>query len=745
MAKVTGQARYTADFAIPNLAHAVLVLSTIASGRISQIDSAKVEQMPGILLVMSFRNAPVLPEGGRAGAGAPPSGRILSLLQSDTVHYNGEPVAVVVAQTLEQARAGADQLTISYVSAPSSLDFERDKGQAYVPKAIMGGSVDSLRGDPVVASAQASDHFSAVYTTPIHHHNPMEPHATIAHWEGSCLTLYDSTQFVAGVGKTVAKAFGIPPQSVRTLCLYTGGGFGSKGSVWSHVVLAAMAAQKLDRPVKLVLDRMQMFGMVGSRPHTEQFVSLASDAEGHLAAIRHEVQSHTSVLEDWVETSALVTRTLYACDNVATSHRLVKLNLGVPTFTRAPGEATGSFALEVALDELAYQLELDPIELRLRNYAQTDPDSGRPFSSKSLRECYAQGAQRFGWAARDPRPGSMRDGETLIGWGMASATYPTKRSPASASARLLPDGRLLVRSASQDLGTGTYTIMTQIAADAMGFPLESVLFELGDSRFPAAPVSGGSQSAASVGPAVQAATLALRTKLIAAAVADSRSPLFQLDPDKVDITAGRLQSRGDTNLHEAPLAVLGRLPGQTLEAVVESKPGDEQRRFAMHSFGAIFAEVRVDPALGVVRVSKLAGTYGVGRLLNAKTGHSQLMGGMVWGLSMALLERSELDLRYGRYVNGNLGEYHVPVNADVGEIDIVVLDEHDTEVNPIGAKGIGEIGITGVAAAITNAVYHAGRSGRKEPPLLKTMILARNFEIAKYWAHFSLISEGNQI
>jgi len=510
---------------------------------------------------------------------------------------------------------------------------------------------------------------------------------------------------------------------VRTLCLYTGGGFGSKGSVWSHVVLAAMAAQKLNRPVKLVLDRTQMFGMVGSRPHTEQSVSLAADADGRLAAIQHRVQSHTSVMEDWAETSALVTRTLYACDNVATSHRLVKLNLGVPTFTRAPGEATGSFALEVALDELAYQLKLDPIELRLRNYAQTDPDSGRPFSSKSLRECYVQGAQRFGWAERNPDPGSMRDGETLIGWGMASATYPTRRSPASASARLLPDGRLLVRSASQDLGTGTYTIMTQIAADAMGFPLESVRFELGDSRFPAAPVSGGSQSAASVGPAVQAATLALRAKLIAAAVADRASPLFQLDPAQVEITGGWLQSRGDASLREAPLAVLARAPGQTLEAVTEAKPGDEQGRFAMHSFGAIFAEVRVDPALGVVRVSKLSGTYGVGRLLNAKTGRSQLMGGMVWGQSMALLERSDLDLRYGRYVNGNLGEYHVPVNADVGEIDIVVLDEHDTEVNPIGAKGIGEIGITGVAAAIANAVYHAtGRRVRDLPITLDKLI-----------------------
>ena len=723
IAKVTGQARYAAEFTLPNLTHAALVLSTVASGRISRIDGAAVEQMPGVLLVMSFNNAPTLPEGGHAAAGAPPSGRILSLLQDDVVHYNGEPVAVVVAQTLEQARAGADQLKISYVGAPAALDFERAKAQAYPPKAIMGGPVDSLRGDPVAASAPAAARFSAVYTTPIQHHNPMEPHATIAHWEGSRLTLYDSTQFVAGVGKTVAKTFGIPPQSVRTLCLYTGGGFGSKGSVWSHVVLAAMAAQKLNRPVKLVLDRTQMFGMVGSRPHTEQSVSLAADADGRLAAIQHRVQSHTSVMEDWAETSALVTRTLYACDNVATSHRLVKLNLGVPTFTRAPGEATGSFALEVALDELAYQLKLDPIELRLRNYAQTDPDSGRPFSSKSLRECYVQGAQRFGWAERNPDPGSMRDGETLIGWGMASATYPTRRSPASASARLLPDGRLLVRSASQDLGTGTYTIMTQIAADAMGFPLESVRFELGDSRFPAAPVSGGSQSAASVGPAVQAATLALRAKLIAAAVADRASPLFQLDPAQVEITGGWLQSRGDASLREAPLAVLARAPGQTLEAVTEARPGDEQGRFAMHSFGAIFAEVRVDPALGVVRVSKLSGTYGVGRLLNAKTGRSQLMGGMVWGQSMALLERSDLDLRYGRYVNGNLGEYHVPVNADVGEIDIVVLDEHDTEVNPIGAKGIGEIGITGVAAAIANAVYHAtGRRVRDLPITLDKLI-----------------------
>lgn len=723
IAKVTGQARYAAEFAIPDVAHAVLVRSAIASGRIAEIDSAAIERMPGVLLVMSFKNAPALPEGGQAGAGAPPSGRKLSLLQDNLVHYNGEPVAVVVAQTLEQARDAADRLQLRYVPAPAMLDFELGRAQAYAPKQIMGGPVDSLRGDPAAASAQSAVHFEAVYTTPIHHHNAMEPHATIASWDGLRLTLYDSTQFVAGVGKTVAKTLGIPAQNVRTICLFTGGGFGSKGSVWSHVVLAAMAAQKLGRPVKLVLDRSQMFGPVGARPHTEQTIHLAADADGRLTAVRHDVLSHTSAMEDWTETSALVTRTLYATDHLSTSHRLVKLNLGVPTFTRAPGEATGSFALEVALDELAEQLQVDPIVLRLRNYAQTDPDSGHPFSSKSLRACYEQGAQRFGWSRRNPQPGSMRDGDTLIGWGMASATYPTRRSPASASARLLPDGRLLVRTASQDLGTGTYTIMTQIAADAMGFPLDRVVFELGDSRFPAAPVSGGSQSAASVGPAVQAATQALRLKVIEAAVADSRSPLFRIDPAQVEIRAGWLQARDDANRREMPLDLLGRLGGQPLEATAQVQPGDEQKRLAMHSFGAVFAEVRVDRALGVVHVSKLSGTYGVGKLLNAKTGHSQLMGGMVWGLSMALLENSELDLRYGRFVNGNLAEYHVPVNADIGEIEVVVLDEHDSEVNPIGAKGIGEIGITGVAAAISNAVYHAtGRRVRDLPITLDKLI-----------------------
>jgi xanthine dehydrogenase YagR molybdenum-binding subunit len=724
VAKVTGQAHYAAEFSVPGVTYAALVQSTVPSGTITGFNSAAVERMPGVLLVMTYLNAPQLPEGGQHGARNPPAGRKLSLLQDNVVHYNGEPIAVVVAQTLEQARDAANCLQVSYNRSGATLDFARAKSDAYAPAKIMGGPVDSLRGDPGSAFAQAAVRFSGDYSTPMQHHNAMEPHATIAQWDGPHLTLYDSTQYVAGVGKAVATAMGLPPENVRTVCFYTGGGFGSKGSVWSHVVLTAMAARQLGRPVKLALERPQMFGPVGGRPHTEQRVQLASDAQGNLAGMRHDVTSHTSVMEDWVETSAIVTRMLYRCANQSTSHRLVKLNLGVPTFTRAPGEATGSFALEAALDELSYQLGVDPVELRLRNYAQTDPEDGKPFSSKSLRACYELGAARFGWERRNPQPRSMRDGATLIGWGMATATYPTRRSAASASARLMPDGSLLVRSASQDLGTGTYTIMTQIAADAMGFPIERVVFQLGDSDFPMAPVSGGSQSAASVGSAVNGTVLALRRKVLKAAVADRNSPFFQADADQLDIVDGWLQARGDTRRREAPTAVLARLGGQPLEVRSETKPGDEQKRLAMHSFGAVFAEVRVDPALGTVQVSRLGGTYGVGKLLNAKTGHSQLMGGMVWGLSMALLERSELDLSSGRYVNNNLGEYHVPVNADVHEIDIVVVDEQDREVNPIGAKGIGEIGITGVAAAIANAVYHATGTRVRDLPITVDKLIA---------------------
>jgi xanthine dehydrogenase YagR molybdenum-binding subunit len=428
------------------------------------------------------------------------------------------------------------------------------------------------------------------------------------------------------------------------------------------------------------------------------------------------------MIEDWIEPSAILTRMLYESPAQQTTHRLARMNLGTPTFMRAPGEATGSFALEVALDELAVELGIDPIEIRLRNYTERDPNKQLPFSSKSLRECYQIGAERFGWNGRNPQPRSMKQGDKLVGWGMATATYPARRSPSECTAIIHPDGHVVARSATQDLGTGTYTVMTQVAADAVGVPVEQVKFELGDSRMPEAPVSGGSTTVSSVSSAVHAAGHALRLKLIGIAAADVRSPLHGAMPDDVGAEDGWLFLHREPDKRERMSSIIKR-HGAPVEATARSEPGSETRQYSMHSFGAVFVEVQVDEALCEIRVPRVVGVYGVGKLVNAKTGRSQLMGGIVWGLSMALLEETVFDKRVGKAVNGNLAEYHVAVNADIGNIDVQVVDEDDPHVNPIGAKGIGEIGITGVAAAVANAVYHAtGRRIRHLPITLDKLL-----------------------
>ncbi|MDB5761213.1 MAG: Xanthine dehydrogenase, molybdenum binding subunit, partial [Herminiimonas sp.] len=482
--KITGAARYSAEHALPHMAHAVLVTSTIPKGRVTWIDAGEANRVPGVLLVMTHENAMQLPAQTRSGKIAPPAGRVLSLLQYDAVHYNNEPIAVVVADTLEHARDAAARLHVGYQREPAMLDFEQAKNSTHPPEKALSETADSRRGDYHAGLLAGSARIDATYRTPIEHHNPMEPHATIAAWDGDRLTLYDSTQYISGVRNTVAGTLGIPAENVRVVCPYVGGGFGCKGSVWSHVVLTAMAARQVGRPVKLVLDRSQMFGLVGARPVTQQRMVLAAMTDGRLTAMRHDVVASTSVIEDWIEPSALVTRMLYECPNQETTHRLARMNLGTPTFMRAPGEATGSFVQESAMDELAYALKIDPLQLRLQNYAEQDPGKQLPWSSKSLRQCYEIGAERFGWSTRNPDPRSMRAGRSLVGWGMASATYPANRSKASASARILPDGSALVRSGSQDLGTGTYTVMTQVAADALGLAPGKVRFELGDTSFP---------------------------------------------------------------------------------------------------------------------------------------------------------------------------------------------------------------------------------------------------------------------
>ena len=703
--KVTGGAHYSSDWKLPRLSHGVLLTSGIAKGRIVSIDVRAARAMPGVLVVMTHDNAPRLPDAGRAVN--PPASRRLSLLQDDRIYYQNQPIAVVVADTLEHAADAAQRIVVNYQIESPRLDMQQGKSQLRTPEKLTRDPVDTMRGNPDALLTSGAARIDVVYSTPFEYHNPLEPHATTAEWDGDMLTVYDATQYITGNANTVAKTLGIDVAKVHVICPFVGGGFGSKGSVWSHVVLTAMAAKMAGRPVRLAMQRPQMFGMVGHRPATEQHIRVSASEDGRLIAMRHDVISTTSMIEDWTESSAVLTRMLYEVPNLATTHRLVQLNTGTPTFTRAPGEASGSFALESALDELAYALNTDPVQLRLRNYAQRDPEDGKPFSSKALRDCYQVAAQRFGWSRRTTAPRSMRDGDQLIGWGMATATYPANRSPAAAFARILPDGTAMVGSGTQDLGTGTYTVMTQVAADALGFPLENVRFALGDSILPQAPVSGGSQSAASVSPAVQAAASAVRDKLVQLAIDDPGSPMYRALLSDVTVSKGWLTLRSDSSKRDPAAAVIARNGGRPIEATVQVKPSDEAKNFSKHSFGAVFVEVRVDEMLGTVRVARVVAAYDVGRLLNAKMAHSQLMGGIVWGIGQALTEEGLLDGRYGRIANNNFAEYHVPVNADVAHIDISVIDDNDQVVDPLGVRGIGEIGITGVAGAIGNAVYHA--------------------------------------
>ncbi|HEY5060164.1 MAG TPA: xanthine dehydrogenase family protein molybdopterin-binding subunit [Gemmatimonadaceae bacterium] len=692
--KVTGGARYAAEYPLPNMAHAVIVTSTIAKGHVKHVDTQAAESAPGVLAVLTTQNAERLPGVGGGQAAAM---RVPTLLQDDEVHYNGQPIGVVVADTFEHAMAGAQMVTVQYAEEKPVLDINTAPKNPPDSVKPLGGARSSKQGDVDAGLAQAAVRIDHTYTTPIENHNPMEVHSTIAAWQGDSLTLYESTQGIFSVRGSVAKNFGMTPDQVKVVSYFTGGGFGSKGGPWSHETLAAMAARRVNRPVKLVLTRRQMFGPVGGRPHTIQRVTLGAGRDGMLTAIRHTSTSNTSTLENWVEPATSQTRMLYASPNIETEYDLVRLNVGSPTFMRAPGESSGTFALESAMDELAYELKMDPVALRLKNYADRDPESGKPWSSKSLRECYAMAADKFGWSKRSPEPRSMRDGRWLVGWGMATATYPARRQAAGTSARLMPDGVVDVRAGSQEIGCGTYTVMSQIAADALGVPVDRIRFELGSTEMPENPASTGSVTAASTGSAVNEALVALKAKI------------EQLAP-------GGLASNTVAD-------IIARNGGQPLEVTINSRPGQEQQQYSMHSFGAVFTEVRVDPDLAVVRVPRIVTAHGVGRVLNEKTARSQIQGGVTWGIGMALLEETHIDPRSGRYLNADLAEYHVPVNADVGTIDVHFVEEHDPYVNPIGVKGAGEIGITGVAASIANAVFHAtGKRIRDLPVRLERVM-----------------------
>ena len=724
--KVTGAATYTADWNIPGVAHAVLKVSAIAAGRIASIDTSAASRVPGVLAVLTHKDRIKLAKDPAAVDPSSPADRALQVLQDDRIFYGNQPIAVAVAETFEAACEAADRIVVRYEEKQPSISFESGLANSYVPKKA-GGAGDpgeSKRGDAKLALENAAVRMEEIYSTPFHTHSPMEPHATIAVWDGADkLTLYDTSQGIFGDRKRMASLFGLQLENVRVISLYLGGGFGSKGPAWSHAVICVMAARHLNRPVKLVMRRPQMFGPVGCRSETRQTISAGAMKDGTLTALTNETLSHTSRMDEFTETATLPTRMLYSVPNNWTIQRLIRSDIGTPSYTRAPGEAPGTFALEVAMDELAYKLGMDPLELRLKNYAERDENKDLPWSGKPLRECYRQGAERFGWAKRPREPRSMRNQNTLIGWGMATSVYPARRSPSSAKARISADGAVLVEAGSQDVGGGTYTIMTQIAADAVGVPVGRVTFRLGDTRYPETPVSGGSQTAASAGTGVYQAAVALREKLLAMASGDSRSMFAGAKPEELTIEAGQIKRRGSSNNGERLQDLIGRSGQAYIEAEATTKENEDAKKFSMFSFGAQFAEVHVDADLGQISVARMTGVFGAGKILNAKTARSQFIGGMIWGISLALHEVTAYDPRLVRIVNNNLAEYHVPTNADVGTIDVSWVDDPDLHVSPMGAKGIGEIGITGSAAAIANAIYHATGKRVRDLPITPDKLL----------------------
>lgn len=723
--KVTGRARYAADFNQPDQLHAVIVSATVGLGRVTGIDSAGVEGMPGVVAVITHRNAQRLPYNPHKAGIDPAVGERLHVLQDDNVRFYGQPVAIVVADALDHAERAAATLSITYEARQPLVDPTDQRAEKIVPGTAGRVGPDRSRGDADAAVAQASVTIDETYEIARENHNPMEPHATVAAWNGDRLTLWSKSQYLVNEQAEIAAIFGLPVENIEVICPFIGGAFGTSLRTWPHVTLAALAARHVGRPVKLVLTRKQMFFTTGHRPRTLQRVVLGTTPEGKLTGVIHEGTGETSRYEQFMEALTAVTEYLYSCPNVRTQYRLTQLDTGTPNHMRGPGESSGIFALESAIDELSYKLGIDPIELRRRNEPQIDEAENKPFSSRSLVQCYELGAERFGWAQRTPQPRSMRDGRLLIGMGAATATYPAFHAPASARVRLLADGMAEVEAAASDMGPGTYTSMTQVAAEFLGLPLEQVRFRLGSTDYPPTPSHGGSWTMASVGSAIRAACLEAQSQAVRQAVADANSPISGASVEGLEWSEGHLRRRGDASPGLSYQDIVARAGGP-IEADGSAQRNPEvAERYSMHAFGAVFAEVAIDPDVGTIRVRRLVGAYGIGRVVNPLLARSQCTGGMIGGIGMALMERTVLDARDGRPVNAHMADYLMPVNLDIPKLDAFFVDEVDPHVNPLGVKGLGEIALVGTAPAIANAVFHAtGKRVRKLPITIEDVLTA---------------------
>jgi xanthine dehydrogenase YagR molybdenum-binding subunit len=724
VAKVTGKAKYAAEFKVPNLAYGFIVLGDIAKGTIKSIDTREAETAPGVIRVFTHLNSPKF--GPKAShEQAPPRAteeqdKSFRALQSDRIFFNMQPIALVVAETYEQARYAARLFKAAYNAEKHITDTEAVRAQARVPSQ---GPPPKPIGNPEQAMRTAQVKVEAEYRIPIEHHNPMELHAAIAFWEGDKLTIFDKTQEVYNVRKHLASSFGVPEENVSVISPFVGGAFGSSLRPNYYPSLTAMAARELKRPVKVVYTRTQMYTGHGYRPYTIQKVSLGAAPSGKLTAMIHEAVHNTSTFEEFSDGTTGFTPQIYACPNIYAPLKITETDFNTPTWMRAPGAVSGMFALECAMDELAYKLKIDPLELRLINYSETDPSSGKPFSSKALRECYRLGAEKFGWKNRKFEPRSMRDGRLLVGWGTATGVWGAFQMPASAKITLRADGTAHVASATSDIGPGTYTVITIIAAEYLGIKPEQVKFELGDTKFPRAPSQGGSWTTASVGSAVQGAALAITGRLLALANQHVNSPLKRVAANDVEMLDGQLRLKKDSSRFVSISEVMKRSNLTEITETFEARPSKEREKYTLMAHGAQFVEVKIDPDVGTVRVTRAVEATACGRIINPKTSHSQEIGGVVWGIGMALQEATEVDHRYGRIMNPNLQHYHVPVNADVLEIETTFVEEDDPIVNPLGVKGMGELCMVGIPAAIANAVFHATGKRIRDLPISPDKLL----------------------
>jgi xanthine dehydrogenase YagR molybdenum-binding subunit len=672
--KVAGTAPYAYEHHVDNPLYLYPLHSDIARGRVARIDASEAEALPGVIAVISHHNAPTL---------ADTRDRELAILQSDEVAFRGQYIGAVVAETLEIARHAASLVNISYDEEPHDATFTTDRDDLYTPERLNAGfPTDTEEGNVDEAFSSAAVTLDGTYTTPMEHNNPMEPHTSVALWEAGDLTLYESTQGAHAFRRSISRLFGLDRERVRVVALYVGGGFGSKGLPHANTVLAVMAAQVVEgRPIKFALTRQQMFSCVGYRTPTVQRVRLGADENGRLIATSHDVVEQTSKIKEFAEQTASGTRTMYATQTRRTTHRLAALDVAVPSWMRAPGEAPGMYALEAAMDEMAIKCNLDPIEFRILNEPDLDAETGLPYSSRNLVACLREGAERFGWEGRDPTPRSRQEGRWLVGTGVASGIYPVSRLPGSkVRIRYEGDGRYAVEIGAVDIGTGTWTALTQISADALEVSVDDINLRIGDTELPLASVAGGSSGITSWGSAIFEAARAFRER------------------------HGNAPTDGDQ-----------------AEAGMPNNPDTEN--YSMHAFAAYFVEARVNEDTGEVRVPRMTGVFAVGNVINLKTARSQLISGMTMGLSMALHEESLVDPRFGHVVNHDFAEYHIPTNADVGEMDTGWIDEDDPYVNPMGSKGIGEIGICGSPAAVANAVYHATGIRVRDLPITPDKLL----------------------